>query len=235
MDPATLPVDLASRPIGEIAATLPGATSIFRRQKLDFCCGGGATLADAAARRGVALERLIRELADLSPSEPDAIASAETPQLIAHIVARYHATHRRELPELVRLARRVEVAHRNHAAVPAGVSGLLESLAGALEVHQKKEELVLFPLMLAGKAEAIAEPIARMRAEHDDAGAELARISMLTGDMTAPADACPTWRALCAGLAKFRDDLTEHVHLENNVLFARFAAEPVVAAHRTVA
>ena len=36
----------ADRTIGEIAATLPGATAIFRRHKLDFCCGGGIPLAE---------------------------------------------------------------------------------------------------------------------------------------------------------------------------------------------
>jgi len=224
MTPTTGHSDFASRPIGEIAATLPSATVLFRREKLDFCCGGGVTLAEAAARRGTALEPLVAELATLSPSEPDTISATETPQLIAHIVARYHQTHRRELPELVRLARRVEAAHRDHAAVPAGLAALLESVAGELEAHQKKEELLLFPMMLRERTDAVAGPIARMRAEHDETGRELARIVSTTGDMTPPADACPTWRALYVGLAKFRNDLMEHVHLENNVLFPRFAA-----------
>ena len=88
MTPTTGHSDFASRPVGEIAATLPGATALFRREKLDFCCGGGATLADAAARRGTALEPLVAELATLSPSEPDTVTVVDTPQLIAHIVAR---------------------------------------------------------------------------------------------------------------------------------------------------
>jgi regulator of cell morphogenesis and NO signaling len=44
----------------------------------------------------------------------------------------------------------------------------------------------------------------------------------LTGDLTLPAEACNTWRALYAGLAKFAEDLTEHIHLENNILFPKF-------------
>ena len=34
--------------------------------------------------------------------------------------------------------------------------------------------------------------------------------------------ACRSWQALYAGAAKLRDDLIEHIHLENNVLFPRF-------------
>ena len=39
-----------------------------------------------------------------------------------------------------------------------------------------------------------------------------------------PDSACNSWRALYAGLAKLADDLTEHIHIENNVLFPRFEA-----------
>ena len=59
-----------------------------------------------------------------------------------------------------------------------------------------------------------------MRFEHDQHGAVLARIEALTDDVTAPADACNTWRALYAGLDQLREDLMQHLHLENNVLFA---------------
>jgi regulator of cell morphogenesis and NO signaling len=52
--------------------------------------------------------------------------------------------------------------------------------------------------------------------------ASSARWYKLTGDLTLPAEACNTWRALYAGLGKFRDDLTEHIHIENNILFPKF-------------
>ncbi|HAF91528.1 MAG TPA: iron-sulfur cluster repair protein YtfE, partial [Pseudomonas sp.] len=35
-----------------------------------------------------------------------------------------------------------------------------------------------------------------------------------------PAHACNTWRALYRGLEELRDDLMQHIHLENNILFA---------------
>jgi regulator of cell morphogenesis and NO signaling len=47
-------------------------------------------------------------------------------------------------------------------------------------------------------------------------------VTALTHDMTPPEGACNSWRALYAGLAKFAEDLTEHVHIENNILFPRF-------------
>ena len=144
--------------------------------------------------------------------------------LIRHILDRYHQVHRRELPELCNLAIRVEQVHADHPAVPAGLSGLLEHMHAALESHMEKEEQILFPLMLAGGNPMIVHPIAMMRHEHDEAGEELRALAALTGDMTPPEDACNSWRALYAGLAKLAEDLTEHIHIENNVLFPRFEA-----------
>ena len=62
-------------------------------------------------------------------------------------------------------------------------------------------------------------PITVMRSEHDQHGEALAGLENLTNDMTEPADACNTWRALYAGLRQLREDLMQHIHLENNILF----------------
>ena len=61
-----------------------------------------------------------------------------------------------------------------------------------------------------------------MMAEHEDHGAHLRALKDLTGDLRAPDRACTTWRALYAGLSKFAEDLVEHIHIENNILFPRF-------------
>jgi regulator of cell morphogenesis and NO signaling len=59
-----------------------------------------------------------------------------------------------------------------------------------------------------------------MRYEHDQHGNALAQLALLTNDITPPAHACNTWRALYRGLEELRDDLMQHIHLENNILFA---------------
>ena len=211
----------ADRTVAEIATQLPGATAVFRAHRIDYCCGGARPLAEAAAERSVAIDVIESELAQL------AVTSAEPPQdapaLIEHILARYHETHRRELPELVRLAARVEARHASHPQKPAGLHAALEEFSVALDEHMAKEEQILFPMMRHGGHPMIAAPIGRMRFEHDEHGERIARIEGLTHDLELPADACPTWRALYAGLRKLIDDVYEHVHLENNVLFQRFA------------
>ena len=212
----------ADRTVADIATSLPGATSVFRAHRIDYCCGGARPLAEAAAERAVSLEQIESELARLAPDAPRE-APTETNALIGHILARYHDTHRRELPELLRLAARVEQRHAGHAMVPAGLHAALEELATALDEHMAKEEQILFPLMMQGGHPMITSPISRMRFEHDEHGERLARLEALTHGLALPEDACPTWRALYAALRKLIDDVHEHVHLENNLLFPRFS------------
>lgn len=210
----------ADRNIGEIAATLPGATAIFRRHKLDFCCGGGIPLSEAAAKRAAPLSQIEADLAALTPS--DAALPQSTGALIDLIVERYHDTHRRELPELIALARRVERVHADTPDVPTGLADLLATMEAELGDHMAKEENVLFPMMRRGGHPMIAQPIAMMRDEHDDHGEHLEQMDRLTHGGVPPAGACNSWRALYAGTRKLAEDLTEHVHIENNILFPRF-------------
>ena len=217
---ATSPVD-PSQAIGQIAVQLPGATAVFRRLKLDFCCGGQVSLRQAAGDKGLDLQAVVDELSALQ--RPNALPDAGTPsELIDHILARYHEVHRAQLPELIRMARRVEAVHRDHSEVPAGLADALEAMEQELLSHMHKEEAVLFPMLRAGGNSFVTQPIAMMRHEHTDHGAALDHIVELTHDMTPPADACNTWRALYAGLNQLRDDLISHIHLENNILFPIF-------------
>ena len=214
------PQSLANRSLGDIAASLPGATAVLRRHKLDFCCGGSESLQEAARHKGIdpaPIEAELATLADAPSTLPDSVDD-----LIEHIVERYHQVHRRELPELRALAQKVERVHADKPAVPKGLSEVLAHLQAELESHMQKEEQILFPLMRAGGSPMIVHPIAMMRHEHDEAGEDLKAVSELTNELTLPAEACNTWRALYAGLAKFSEDLTEHIHIENNILFPKF-------------
>ena len=217
---ATTMTAFRERTVGDIAAHLAGATAVFRKHKIDFCCGGDVPLAEAAKRRGVDVANLETALGALAAAPPD--APEDTVALVDHILTRFHETHRRELPELVKLARRVETVHREHPQAPHGVADLLERAAAELGDHMAKEEQVLFPAMQAGYSGSLDMPIRVMRHEHDGHAEIVHRLEELTQGFAPPPDACRSWQALYAGAEKFVTDLTEHIHLENNVLFPRF-------------
>ena len=211
----------SSQAIGQIAVQLPGATAVFRRLKLDFCCGGQVSLRQAAGDKGLDLQAVVQELSSLQ--RPNELPDAGTPSdLIEHIIARYHEVHRAQLPELIRMARRVESVHRDNPNTPHGLADALEAMEQELLSHMHKEEAVLFPMLRAGGNSFVPQPIAMMRHEHNDHGKALEHLARLTNDITPPMGACNTWRALYTGLAQLREDLINHIHLENNLLFPRF-------------
>ena len=216
-----------SQAIGQIAVQLPGATAVFRRLKLDFCCGGHVSLDQAASDKGLDLQAVVHELSALQ--RPSELPDLGTPtELVEHIIARYHEVHRAQLPELIRMARRVEAVHRDNPNTPHGLADALETMEQELLTHMHKEEAVLFPMLRAGGNSFVSQPIAMMRHEHNDHGEALEHLASLTNDITPPMGACNTWRALYTGLAQLREDLINHIHLENNILFPQFeqAAQP---------
>ena len=217
--------------LGQLARRIPGATRVFDAHHFDFCCGGNQSLRSAAAAAGVDVAPIVAELQTLegrgaADGERDWSQAAPT-ELVDHILTRYHAVHREQLPELIRLARRVEQVHGDRPDCPLGLADHLTEMAQELESHMRKEEDVLFPMIVRGHGAMAGAPIGVMRMEHDDHGVALRRLEELTDGITPPRAACTTWRALYAGLRTFRQDLMAHIHTENNILFERFAPAAV--------
>jgi regulator of cell morphogenesis and NO signaling len=224
-------MELIDQSLGQLARRIAGATRVFDAHHFDFCCGGNQSLRSAAAAAGVDALPIIKELQALegrAGNEGECNWDQATPtELVDHILIRYHAVHREQLPELIRLARKVERVHGDRAECPVGLADHLAAMAQELESHMRKEEDVLFPMIVRGHGAMAGAPITVMRMEHDDHGVALRRLEELTNGITPPRAACTTWRALYAGLRTFREDLMAHIHTENNILFERFAPAAV--------
>jgi len=166
------------------------------------------------------------ELPAGQPERAEYWRDRQASDLIDHILQRYHERHRQQLPELIALAAKVEQVHGKRPDCPAGLADRLRAMLQELESHMRKEEQVLFPMISRGHGAMAAGPIAVMRMEHDQHGEALREVAALTHDATLPADACATWQALYQGLRTFRDDLVEHINLENDILFESAAGRP---------
>lgn len=63
-----------------------------------------------------------------------------------------------------------------------------------------------------------------MEMEHEEVGNVMENINKLSNGYTPPDDACTTYRLSYAKLKEFEDDLHQHIHLENNILFPKAIA-----------
>ncbi len=210
------------RSLADLACSVQGATAVFLRHGLDFCCGGNTSLRAALDEKGLDARPLIDELAGLRDGH-DAPAvdwrCSSTDQMIDYILSRFHERHRQQMPELIRLSRRVETVHADRAECPHGLADHLENMFQELESHMQKEEQILFPMLRSGVPPMGLPPVQMMRYEHVQHGEALARMVALAHGLEQPRGACNTWRALLAGLHALREDLMLHIHLENNLLF----------------
>lgn len=206
--------------LAELAVRIPAASRVFKRHRLDFCCSGHRALAEACRERGLDPAEVLAELeAEKSAVGAEAPGFESNDALIDHILERYHEPLRRELPELVSMARRVEARHGDKASCPRGLADHLTAMHAEVLEHLAKEEHILFPMIRAGGGRSAGGPISVMQREHDDHGESLATIRELTTDHVPPVGACATWRALYLRLAELESELMDHIHLENNVLF----------------
>lgn len=143
-------------------------------------------------------------------------------KFIGYLLERYHAVHRAELTVLCPLARDVETRHADHPECPRGLADYLERFAIELTCHMRREEIVLFPMMLGRGGPMISLPIMTMMDEHEDHGLALDKLERYAHGFVPPADASAGWKRLYAGLAKVAEDLRRHIYLEDEVLFPRF-------------
>ena len=216
-------MNYADQPLAELAISIPMSTELFRKHRLDFCCGGKQTLKAACAEKSIQVEQIILELQKLD-TEKKLEANQTLKELVPYIITRYHEDLRKRFPELITLAEKVERVHMTHPSCPHGLTDFLRLFMNEMFLHMLKEENVLFPLIVSGRGQLALMPIKVMSLEHDSHGKQLEELHSLTNDFNPPIAACATWCALYSGLSKLEEELMNHIHLENHVLFPRALA-----------
>lgn len=209
---------------------------VFKKHGIDFCCGGAVSLAKACAKAGVDLGTLKKDLLATEEKIPRNLNfnSWELDFLSDHIVHFHHSYVEESIPLIYQYAAKVAKVHGGHNPELIEIQQLFSQVANELSAHLKKEELVLFPfikeLVEADRGNipvpnaafgSVDNPIKMMEAEHEEAGEIMKKISALSGRYTPPEHACNTYRAFYAKLDEFEQDLHQHIHLENNILFPK--------------
>jgi regulator of cell morphogenesis and NO signaling len=226
--------------VREIALEQPSSIRVFEHFGIDYCCGGRKPLGEACTAGNVAVDAVIAALEDAAKAPEEKIEDwtrMPLASLSAHIVATHHAYVKKELPRLAELAKKVVNRHGATKAELPVIQSKLAQLDEELTQHLQKEEVILFPYVedleravANGGAKpqgcfgSVSSPIAMMTQEHEAAGTLLVEIRGLSNNFTTPADACPTFHAFYDGLKEFEQDLHQHIHLENNILFPRAVA-----------
>ncbi|HEY3103978.1 MAG TPA: iron-sulfur cluster repair di-iron protein [Pyrinomonadaceae bacterium] len=229
----------ATTKVRDLALALPQSTRVFEKLKIDYCCGGSQPLAQACATAGLDIESVMKMLEQAGQTAGQKngaidLQNATLSELIAYILDKHHVYTKDEMTRLEPLMDKVVGAHgANHSELLA-IRDLLRQLFLDLRPHMFKEEQILFPYILELERAQTANrpapfapfgtvnnPIRMMMMEHDTAGDLLREMRKLSSDYKVPADACISYKTLFEALEEFEQDLHQHIHLENNLLFPK--------------
>ena len=230
---------IAEKTVRELAVENPGATRLFERLGIDYCCGGNQTLEQACQGRNLSIDKVWDSLQAAQHSaeagREDRNWQAEPlSNIVAHITNTHHKYTRDEIARLGPLFAKVCSVHGANHPELLRLRDIFKGLSQELTTHLMKEEMVLFPYIIRME-EAVIEkapilpppfgsvqnPVSMMEHEHDSAGNALRTLREISRGYTAPPDACISYQTLYKALADLEANLHRHIHLENNILFPR--------------
>ncbi|MFJ5760101.1 iron-sulfur cluster repair di-iron protein [Neobacillus sp. NPDC093182] len=220
--------------VRDIVNELPKTSDVFKKFRIDFCCGGNIPLSEAIAANGINEEAIMEELRVVfeknSSAETDleVWTKSDSTTIIDHVINHYHHTSEEELSLLSPYVTKVSRVHGDSHPELLKVHELFYEFKKELMEHMAKEEAVVFPLIkqladgTAENREEAINMIVELEKEHDHAGEILRQIRAVTSDYTLPLDACGTYRLVYKRLEDLEGLTFMHVHLENNILFPRY-------------
>lgn len=247
--PHTMPAGLPDRPtttdshamtintamtLRDIALSGSAAARVLETYRLDACCMGEQTLAEACRRNQLDLDDVFGALVRAQGESLLAPEQQTVTEQAGFISGRHHRFTRARLPRIQTLLGKVLAQHGGaHPELQLLADGFAE-LQAILASHLLQEEDILLPCIKAlhhpapeqampspADFASIGELIDRNRREHKALGALLRQLRELSADFTPPTDACSTYRIAFQALEELETHLMHHIYLENEVLFPR--------------
>lgn len=222
--------DLQNATVADIALAFPQAIEVLNRHQLDFCCNGKMKFTDACQKARLDSKKVWSEIQATKGASDTGLKfeTWDTGLLIDFIIQNHHSYVRQAIPRIQELLDKVCTVHGMEQPNLYKVRADFTKLSEELIQHLPKEEEVVFPA-LRNMAEGEKSPfydhinalISVMEHEHDSAGNLVKSIRQLTNQYTPPSFACPTFQLTYKLLQEFDNDLIQHIHLENNVLFPK--------------
>lgn len=199
----------------------PQTKEVFSRYLAEIDAHRETTLDILASVADIDPERLCRELFD-KVMEHTSIEDLDTDVLLELITRGYDAGHLAKLPELHRLARKIEAVHRANPDVPKGITLAIKSLEHSLADHIERENIYVLKRMEHDQPPRPDTPIAQMNEEHSIIKRQLKKLRRMTRNYRTPDSACRSWQRFYRELKALDFRLSEQIYLERDVLFPRF-------------
>lgn len=220
--------DLRNKTISEIAGKNIITTDVFKKYEIDFCCGGEKTLQTVCKEHDLNIDKVMFDLENVQTKRIPANLNFDEwgiEFLADYIVYVHHSYVKKNIDIINDYAEKVANAHGEKDPNINKIVTLFSKISKELKIHIGKEETELFPAIKAKAANPNFQfdksILTLLKNQHDEVAIITKNLKKLTYNFTPPEWACPTLKKLYFKLEEFTNDLYQHVHLENNVLFAK--------------
>lgn len=229
--------NIDEEPIGQIVAEDYNIYNVFENHNIDYYNKGKQTLQEVADENKIDLQSIKNEIAnakDCKSGEDEDFNSLALDTLSDYIIKTYHQYADKQIQVIKPAIEKICRQHGELYPELMEIQKLFDTAAGAIAVHQKKEELILFPFirkMADAKknnkefikpraTKSVESPVDMLTHEHTLQGEIFQRIAELSQHYTTW-DLDGTCKKILDLLKEFEINLHKHLHLENNILFPK--------------
>lgn len=212
---------------------------VFRKYGIDFCCGGNQTLVAACMCRGLNIDEVKNELQlamrNFCVSNILEFDKWPIDFLTDYIMYVHHGYLKNVLPLIHEQLKNFVAEHQKKFPYLTVLLQIFNKLYKEVFPHMRMEEEVFFPYIkqiahaFHSKApyasllvRTLRKPVENiMQRDHETVKKDLQHMRSLTNDYTPPEISCVLHKVNFSKLKELDDDLVQHIHLENNILFPK--------------
>jgi len=225
--------------ISEIVTNDYRTAEVFRKYGIEYCCGGKWPLKMVCESKDLDPAQIIKELERSMHTVciPNSIQfeTWDIDFLIDYIINIHHAFLKKALPDTNGQLEKFADSHNKKFPELTALVRVFNELTTEMIPHLQHEEEIIFPYIrqiahaydnkesYAGLlVRTLRKPVENvMHHEHESVHKMLGQMRQLTNDYTPPGHACTNHIVTYLKLLEIDNDLTQHMYLENSVLFPR--------------
>jgi len=212
---------------------------VFRKYDIEYCCGGKWSLDAICMMKGLDVTQVKNDLekATRTIHVSNNLYFDEWPLdfLADYIVNVHHSYIKQSMPEIKKMLKSFIEEHVKRYPELASLEVSFNQLNKEVFPHMKQEEEIFFPYIkqiyhawitkesyASLLVRTLRKPVEEaMTKDHESAIKHLHKFRTITNNYTPPANACVSHKVCFAKLKELDNDLTQHIHLENNILFPK--------------
>lgn len=212
-------------------------TDVFEKYGID-CCNNKLSLLETCTSKNLDYNSILNELD--AASRTITISNAlpfhqwKIDFLIEYIVNVHHAYLNLAVPALENALVSFIEGHKQKDPSLYKILFMFRDLSVLLVKHSRHEEEIIFPYIRQIETthrrkevygnlfvRTLRKPLSNIEKEHALVFATLKEIQSLTNNYNSPANACAKQEAIYHKLKEFHNDMKQHTHLEDTILFPK--------------